>query len=223
MRAKNFTLFILIFISGIAFSQPKKPDTKNLSLTDKDLVSYTGEYEHPVFGKISVKLENGQLALHYDAQSYKLEYYCYDIFTVFVPQDNGYKSLKFGTDKNGVAGALIVQLESNSKDIIFTKPNFKENEEYPVLTNYPGEYENPAYGKMSVKLENEELMVYYDSQSFKLEYYCYGIFTVFIKEGNEYKSIKFGINANGYAEALIVQLEFYLKDIVFINSTRFLY
>ena len=103
---------------------------------------------------------------------------------------------------------LLSKKREDSIQVKNTKPS-KE------LASYIGEYENPAYGKVTVKLESGKLRVYYNNYFYRLEHYHYDVFTAIIEEWDDYKKIKFDINKNGNIEALLIPFESSIKDIVF--------
>lgn len=87
----------------------------------KELASYTGEYENLAYGKVTVKLEKGQLRLYYNSYFYRLEHYHYDIFTAIIEEWDDYKKIKFDINKNGNVEALFIPFEYSVKDIPFKK------------------------------------------------------------------------------------------------------
>jgi len=111
----------------------KREDSIQVNNTkpSKDLASYTGEYENPGYGKVTVKLDksttgkgtnnSGKLTIHYNSYFYKLEHYHYDIFTAIIEEWDDYKKVKFEMNKNGIIEWLHIPFEPSVKDILFKR------------------------------------------------------------------------------------------------------
>jgi len=86
-----------------------------------DLKSYTGEYENDGYGKVTIKLENGKLTLHFNNYFYELEHYHFDIFTAIKEDWQDRKKIKFEMDKDGKITKLHIPFEPSVKDIVFSR------------------------------------------------------------------------------------------------------
>jgi hypothetical protein len=85
-----------------------------------DLTAYTGVFENPGYGKVTVKLENGKLRLYYNNYYYEMEHYHYDIFTAIKEDWQDRKKVKFEMNKEGKINSLLIPFEPMVKDIVFT-------------------------------------------------------------------------------------------------------
>jgi CubicO group peptidase (beta-lactamase class C family) len=100
----------------------RKPGTR----PSHPLVEYTGEYEHPSYGPISVSLDGEKLKADYHQRTFVLEHYHYEVFKMKNDwMDAEYKAT-FVTDLKGNVASLTVPFESNVKDIVFVKKTTAE-------------------------------------------------------------------------------------------------
>lgn len=89
------------------------------------LEDYTGNYEHPAYGIISVQLKYNNLTTTYNSIVSQLEHYHYDTFTSYselaewfdLPPD----LISFVTDKKGNVTNLYLPMEPGLKDVLFTR------------------------------------------------------------------------------------------------------
>jgi len=88
------------------------------------LEDYTGDFEHPGYGIVSIAIKDQQLTATYNAIFYELKHYHYDSFELlsesFVLGEN-FKLLSFFNDPKGTIQRLSIPLESKVKDIVFER------------------------------------------------------------------------------------------------------
>lgn len=90
------------------------------------LSDYTGRYEHPAYGVAEVTSREGQLAVRVAGFEVPLEHFHYDVFAV--PQGlsgplAGFarSRIMFLYDKKGDIDRVLIPLEPNADDIVFTR------------------------------------------------------------------------------------------------------
>lgn len=108
-----------------------------------DLKEYAGEYEHPGYGVAWVELEKDELKLVYNKITSPLKHFHYDVFEV--PEDplNPFqeRKVRFTTDLKGEIDSLLVLLEPNVKEIVFTRMPEKAMKERKFLEALVGQYQ----------------------------------------------------------------------------------
>lgn len=128
-----------------ADSANRKPNTK----PSHDKKDYTGVYENPGYGRMTIYLDNDTLWLNYNhyIRKWYLQHYHYDIFeslTIEAPaeeQGGDGNKVRFITNNKGEIASFETQMEPAVKDIVFTK----QPPVIPLTKNdlqmYLGEYE----------------------------------------------------------------------------------
>lgn len=86
------------------------------------LEGFTGEYTHPGYGKIYIKLEENMLKLQFNEFRKPLEHYHYDVFS-FSMEEFGIPPIliNFIMDNNGDISSVSIPMEPAVKDIVFIK------------------------------------------------------------------------------------------------------
>ncbi|MDF5732417.1 MAG: serine hydrolase [Rhizonema sp. PD38] len=84
------------------------------------LEDYTGDFENPAYGALSVSINENHLTATYNSTVYKLEHYHYDIF-IESELDDKPQLISFLTDIKGNISSVTVPLEPTVKDILFTR------------------------------------------------------------------------------------------------------
>ncbi|UNU23723.1 serine hydrolase [Microcoleus vaginatus] len=84
------------------------------------LEDYTGYFEHPAYGILSIEINDERLTATHNSIIYKLEHYHYDIF---VESELGERPelISFLTDTKGNIASLSFSLEPTVKEILFTR------------------------------------------------------------------------------------------------------
>ena len=88
-----------------------------------DLADYAGDYEHPAYGVVSVKLENGGLRFKFHKLGGPMTHFHYDVFE-FPRDENDRESkmkVEFHSNLQGDIDFLSLPLESTVKDVVFTR------------------------------------------------------------------------------------------------------
>ncbi|MFH7026157.1 MAG: DUF3471 domain-containing protein [Heteroscytonema crispum UTEX LB 1556] len=95
-------------------------DRKTGTQPSHPLSDYTGYFEHPAYGILSIEINDNHLTATHNSIIYKLEHYHYDIF---VESELGDKPelISFLTDTKGNITSLTFPLEPTVKEILFTR------------------------------------------------------------------------------------------------------
>jgi CubicO group peptidase (beta-lactamase class C family) len=124
------------------------------------LADYAGTYEHPGYGRIMVQSDGDQLEGTFNGVSSVLEHFHYDVFQV--PEDplNPFSGAKvmFLYNKKGAIDRLLVPLEPNVDDIIFTRVPDESMRERAFLEPFVGEYELGGT-VLTVSLKGDDTLV----------------------------------------------------------------
>ncbi|HEY9669882.1 MAG TPA: serine hydrolase [Waterburya sp.] len=84
------------------------------------LEDYTGDFEHPAYGILSIKIKDNHLTATHNSINYELEHYHYDIFVEFKLGEEP-EFVSFLTDTKGNIGSLTFRLEPTVKEMLFTR------------------------------------------------------------------------------------------------------
>jgi hypothetical protein len=114
-----------------------------------DLAEYTGEFEHPGYGQLTIKLASGstdKLTLKLNDVDRPLEHFHYDTFQVPENPLDSFERLKvtFPTDAQGELSTVQANLDSNVKEIVFTRVAEKRMFDATFLRQLTGEYDAPG-------------------------------------------------------------------------------
>lgn len=121
---------------------------------------YAGTYEHPGYGRIDVKLAGDQLEGTFNGVSSLLEHFHYDVFQAREDPLNPFSGAKviFLYNKKGEIDRLLVPLEPNVDDIIFTRVPDESMREQAFLEPFVGEYELGGTA-LTVSLKGDDTLV----------------------------------------------------------------
>lgn len=116
----------------------RKPDTH----PSHALKDYAGEYEHPGYGTISVKLESDHLTATLHSLSGSLNHFHYDVFQFAEDELNPLQKEKilFHSNMQGDVDSLSVPLESSLKEIFFTRATDRSMQQSAFLEPLAGKY-----------------------------------------------------------------------------------
>jgi hypothetical protein len=128
-----------------------------------DLADYAGEFEHPGYGRLAIRLEGAgearKLSMKLNDVERPLEHFHYDTFQV--PQNplDPFEMLKvtLPTDAQGEISELQANLESSVKEIVFKRVAEKRMFETAFLRQFTGVYDNPGQ-PMTVTLAGESTL-----------------------------------------------------------------
>jgi CubicO group peptidase (beta-lactamase class C family) len=132
-------------------------DRKIGTTTSHPLEDYTGKFENPGYGVITIEKGGDTLKAVYNGIEYKVEHYHYDIFELST-EIFGEQKLKasFLTDLKGNINSVKFALQAGVKDIEFTRMAEKKGKEY--LQRFVGEYEVSGV-TLKIELKGEETLV----------------------------------------------------------------
>lgn len=105
-------------------------DRKSNTKPSHSLEDYTGEYENPGYGILTIEKEGEQLKAVFNDLHYKVQHYHYDIFELS-SERNGDRKIKahFHTDVKGNISRVSIPFQRGVKDIEFTRvPEKKEKD-----------------------------------------------------------------------------------------------
>jgi CubicO group peptidase (beta-lactamase class C family) len=121
---------------------PHKTDTH----PSHDLKDYVGDYAHPGYGVVSVVADGSGFKLKINKVTESVAHLHYDVFQVPDAPFDPFARLKvaFFSDANGDISSLALPLETNVKDIVFTRLPDKELTERSFIEAFTGQYELPG-------------------------------------------------------------------------------
>ena len=96
-------------------------DRKTGTHPSHPLEDYTGYFEHPAYGILSIEIHDHHLTATHNSNIYELEHYHYDIFEFKYELVERLELICFLTDTKGSVTSLIVPLEPTVKEILFTR------------------------------------------------------------------------------------------------------
>ncbi len=118
-------------------------DRKEGTTPSHDLTDYAGQYEHPGYGIVTVKLADEALTLSFNSFHSPLQHYHYDIYEIPESPMDPLEELKvtFFYNKKGDIDRLAIPLESNVNDIVFQRVVDESLSQKDVLVQFVGQYE----------------------------------------------------------------------------------
>ena len=115
-----------------------------------ELAEYGGEFEHPGYGTMAIRLASAggapRLFLKLNDVERPLEHFHYDTFQVPGNPLDPFEKLRvtFPTNAQGEISTVQVNLDSNVKEIVFTRAPEKRMFEASFLRQFAGEYDAPG-------------------------------------------------------------------------------
>jgi CubicO group peptidase (beta-lactamase class C family) len=128
-----------------------------------DLAEYAGEFEHPGYGKLTIRVEGTgdarMLFLKLNDVERPLEHFHYDTFQVPENPLDPFEKLRvtLPTDAQGELSRVEANLEASVKEIQFKRVAEKRMFETPFLRQFVGVYDNPGQ-PMTVALAGENTL-----------------------------------------------------------------
>jgi CubicO group peptidase (beta-lactamase class C family) len=118
----------------------RKPDTKPA----RPLAEYAGEYLHPGYGPMKVRLEKDRLMLSYNKFTTPLDHWHYEVFQSPADRQNPLEltRVQFNSDFSGDVASISVPLEARVEPIVFARQPPAEMRERKFLEPLAGEYDN---------------------------------------------------------------------------------
>src|SRR5260370_8713981 len=116
-----------------------------------DLAEYTGEFEHPGYGTMAIRLDSTggshKLFMKLNDIERPLEHFHYDTFQVPENPLDSFEKLRitFPTSQQGEISTVQANLDANVKEIVFTRAPEKRMFEPPFLRQFTGKYDAPGH------------------------------------------------------------------------------
>lgn len=105
------------------------------------LADYTGEFEHPGYGMLSVTLKENALQGVFNDIVFPIRPYHYDIFEFVIERIEEVMKVSFLTNIKGDVDTLIVPFEPTGNEIVFKRVPSKEMRDRAFLEQFVGIYE----------------------------------------------------------------------------------
>ena len=179
----------------------RKPNTK----PSHALADFAGEFEHPGYGVVTVKLEGKALKSRFNSFNMAMEHWHYDVFRAVVEDDPEQKFLfTFYSNDKGDIDRLEVPMDLNVKPIVFARKAGAQMSDPKFLAQFVGEYDlNGQNVAVAIKGENMLTVTVPGQPTYELEPY----------KGTEFKlkgltgfSLRFTLDAKKRAtEAVFLQ------------------
>lgn len=113
------------------------PDTHPSHALD----AYTGNFEHPGYGTVSITHDGEQLQASFNSMVFPLTHYHYDIFEATAERFGLQMKVSFSTNIKGDIESVAIPFEPTVKEIVFKRVASKEMTEKSFLEQFVGEYE----------------------------------------------------------------------------------
>lgn len=169
-----------------------------------DLKEYTGDYEHPGYGTLTVRLNNGRLEFAFNDITTPLEHWHYEVFNALKGPDDAFENMKlqFRTDLKGHVAELEAPFEPAVDNIIFVKKPSAKLFEAQYLQQFVGAYDL-AGREIRIELAGNHLKLIVPGQP---------QYTLVPQLGEEFNlkeystvSIRFKFDQNGKVDALLLR------------------
>jgi CubicO group peptidase (beta-lactamase class C family) len=170
------------------------------------LAAYTGDFEHPGYGILSVTLNEGELQGMLNNIVFPIRHYHYDIFEVILERWEEEMKASFLTNVKGDIDTLIVPLEPTGNDIIFKRVPNKEMRDRAFLEQFVGVYEFLEM-QIVISLKGEQtLSASFPGQpGYELEPYKG---TEFLTKGSSGVSVEFQRDTSGAVTGVVATLPY---------------
>jgi CubicO group peptidase (beta-lactamase class C family) len=122
------------------------------------LKAYTGDYEHPGYGRLTIELKGDQLQCHYNAMVFPLKHYHYDIFELEMERWEMTPKVSFSTNIKGDIDSLTAPFETTVTDITFKRVPGKEMRDKRFLEQFVGVYEIMSM-TMTIALKGNDALI----------------------------------------------------------------
>ena len=121
---------------------PHKMDTH----PSHELKDYVGDYGSPGYGIVSVDLDGSRFKVKINKIPVSVAHLHYDVFQVPDAPFDPFAKMKvsFFSDANGDISSLALPLETNVKDIVFTRLPDKQLTERSFIEPFTGQYDLPG-------------------------------------------------------------------------------
>jgi CubicO group peptidase (beta-lactamase class C family) len=138
----------------------EKSETDRVSGTSPShpLEAYTGDFEHPGYGTMSIELDGEQLKAVFNSMEFPLKHYHYDIFEAHIERFDISLKVSFSTNNKGDIEAVSAPMEPMVSDIIFRRVPGKKMMEKSFLEQFTGIYEVMGI-PLTVALKGEKALI----------------------------------------------------------------
>jgi len=183
-------------------AKKKKKESRILNTKPSHkLEDYTGKYENPGYGILTIKKEGDQLTATFNGLEFKGQHFHYDIFE-FTSDffDEEKQKVAFHTDVKGSINKVSIPFQIGVKDIEFVRMPEKKMKEKEFLKKFVGEYDlHGVTAAVTIKGENTLMLTVPGQPPYELVPYKGTEFT--IKKLKEF-SIKFIMDESGTVTGL---------------------
>ncbi len=116
--------------------------TKRIAGTNPShpLEAYTGDFEHPGYGILSIMLNEGELRGTFNDIAFPLRHYHYDIFELVLERWEVEMKASFLTNVQGDIDTLVVPFEPTGNDIVFKRAPNRQMRDKAFLEQFVGVY-----------------------------------------------------------------------------------
>jgi hypothetical protein len=127
----------------VAGTQPSHP-----------LESYAGDFAHPAYGVISIRLDDDRLTARRDHLTFALDHYHYDIFEATFEEAESPLKMAFATNIKGDIESCSIPCEPTVAPIVFVCVPAQEMREKRFLERFTGVYEMDGV-QLTISLRGE--------------------------------------------------------------------
>jgi hypothetical protein len=132
------------------------------------LSSYTGQYAHPAYGTIDIKMIDNQLQFNFHKIKLPLFHYHYDRFDTPNDEEDGYFSLSFLTNPQGEIDRVRFSLDESQAE--FVRQADASLTDPKVLAKFSGKYEGVGQIiEVAVKDENKLFLILAGQPAYQLD------------------------------------------------------
>jgi len=121
----------------------EQSETKRIAGTNPShpLEAYSGDFEHPGYGVLSITLNTGELQGTFNEIVFPIRHYHYDIFEFVLERLKEVMKVSFLTNVKGDIDTLIVPFEPAGNDIVFKRAPNRQMQSKAFLEQMVGIYE----------------------------------------------------------------------------------
>jgi hypothetical protein len=163
------------------------------------LDDYTGEFEHPAYGVLTVSRKDDGLFFDFHKIRLPLQHFHYDRFDTPDDEQDGQWSVNFGTSAQGEVDKALMSLDE--AEAVFVRRVPPALSALTTLRQYAGNYETPTGAKFEVVLKQEgtlglafvgqpfQPLVPWKPHRFRLKEFS-DVVVEFVVEGGQVKEMK---------------------------------
>jgi len=106
----------------------REKERKSGTVPSHPLKDYTGDFDHPAYGRFAIHLDGERLVADFHGLAYALSHFHYDTFKLKNPLAEIDAPMMFLVDSKGDVGSLNIKLEPTVKEILFMRAAAKSAE-----------------------------------------------------------------------------------------------